>query len=84
MTDDRKGTPSTLWEGLGRIAGLLAGDLGRVIAVVGGLLTGFTALSTAWDLPRPERWPLLTVAGATFGALAWACGRPIVRSGGPH
>jgi len=64
-------TPS-FFRTLGEFFGLLAGDLGRAIAIFGGLWVGFLCISKAQE-HRVNDWVYLTIAGGVFLCLILLC-----------
>ena len=68
--DISRASPSLAWLLGGLIPITL--HLGRAIAVVGALVTGFICLHPT---TMTDTWPKLAVAGAIFSALAVGCRR---------
>ncbi len=60
--------------GFGMILSLISTELGRALAVLGGILVGCQATSMAFSR-HEQTWQLFLVAGATFTAIAWTCSR---------
>jgi hypothetical protein len=65
-------TKPSFFRSLGELFGILARDLGRALAVLGGLWTGFHCASKASDANAND-WLLFSVAGAIFVSLAFVC-----------
>jgi hypothetical protein len=74
MAEKPDDTKPSFFRALGQLAEVLASDLGRAIAVVGGLVAGFLSISKAQQTATND-WALLGVAGAIFVALAFVCRR---------
>jgi hypothetical protein len=71
MADERsQDTQPSFWRSLGLIASALTSDLGRAVAVVGGLVVGFSAFARSANAGSSE-WILLTIAAGTFCSLVW-------------
>ena len=68
--DIRRDNPSLAWL-VGGLIPIVIG-VGRALAVVGALITGFACLGKTGP---PIDWPYYAVAGATFSAVALACRR---------
>ncbi len=64
-------------QGCGILAGLFGRDLGRAIAVFGGLLTGFTTLR--WAITEKYilggEFRMFAVAALAFVLTGWVCSR---------
>lgn len=56
----------------GMMAGLVTGELGRLIAVVGAMIVGFYSLARSSNAGSNE-WAFLMISVATFCSLVWLC-----------
>jgi hypothetical protein len=69
---DVKDKRPSFWASLGLIASVLSSDLGRAVAVVGGLIVAFTALIRSGSAGANE-WIFLLIAAGTFCSVALVC-----------
>jgi hypothetical protein len=70
MSEFPKDSHPSFWASLGLLVSI-ASDLGRAIAVVGGLAVGFTALSRMHY--GFDDWVFLAISGAVFSSLVYLC-----------
>ena len=73
MSDIRNQGEGSVGSTLGMIVGLIAGDVGAAIGVIGALWAAFSCMNGAVRVPPDSQWPMYLVSCGTFVALVFAC-----------
>ncbi|MDB5345786.1 MAG: hypothetical protein JWP89_4163 [Schlesneria sp.] len=65
-----EGSPANV---LGMLTGLIVGEVGAAVAIIGGLWSAFACLNRASLISQTDQWKFYLVAGGLFVAILAIC-----------